>query len=125
MGGAMCWEGGKETPDSRASRQGVAGASDRPRCPYHLCSHLQIGPDYVGFQRPLPFNVSTSWNPRLHHIDTITRTQCGVEHLTIEFPYSSYLGMNKEQGWNALQFWWTPNSWVNDVKIVNAGGCVH
>jgi hypothetical protein len=29
--------------------------------------------------------------------------------------------MNREQGWNALQFWWTPNSWVKDVKIVNAG----
>jgi hypothetical protein len=29
--------------------------------------------------------------------------------------------MNREQGWNALNFWWTPHSWVDDVSILNAG----
>jgi hypothetical protein len=29
--------------------------------------------------------------------------------------------MNKEQGWNAINFWWTPHSWINDVSILNAG----
>jgi hypothetical protein len=29
--------------------------------------------------------------------------------------------MNREQGWNALNFWWSPHSWVNDVSIINAG----
>jgi hypothetical protein len=28
--------------------------------------------------------------------------------------------MNTERGWNALHFWWTPHSWVNDVAILNA-----
>ncbi len=84
---------------------------------------LQIGSNYVDFRRPLPWNVSTAWNPNIYSLDSFTRTQCGVEHLTIKFPWTSYPGMNKEQGYNALNFWWTPHSWVNDVAIVNAGGC--
>lgn len=85
----------------------------------------QIGPDYVGFDRPLPVNVSTLYRPELHSWASYTRTECGVEQLTIQMPWSPYAGMNKEAGWNALNFWWTPNSWVSDVAIFNAGvaGC--
>lgn len=82
---------------------------------------MQIGPDFIGFDRPLAVNVSTLWQPEIHGWDAFTRTQCGVEKLTIMFPWTSYAGMNKEQGWNALNFWWTPHSWVNDVSILNAG----
>lgn len=82
---------------------------------------LQIGPDYVDFDRPLAFNVSTGWNPEIHSWVPFTRTQCGIEKLTIEFPWTPYAGMNKEQGWNALNFWWTPHGWVDDVTILNAG----
>lgn len=81
----------------------------------------QIGPDYIGFTRPLLFNVSTVWRPTLYGLDGFTRSLCGVEHLTIAFPWSPYNGMNRELGLNALQFWMTPNSWVDDVAVVNAG----
>lgn len=86
---------------------------------------LQIGPDYIGFERPLAVNVTTGWTPEIHSWTSYTRTECGVEKLTIEMPWTSYAGMNKERGWNALNFWWTPHSWVNDVSILNAGqACV-
>jgi hypothetical protein len=68
--------------------------------------------------------VSTGWNPQLHTWASYTRTECGIEHLSIRFPWTSYGGMNREQGLNALNFWWTPHSWVDDVEIVNAGACV-
>jgi len=44
-----------------------------------------------------------------------------IQSLTIEMPWNPNLGMNKEQGWNALNFWWTPHSWIDDISIVNAG----
>lgn len=82
---------------------------------------LQIGPDYVDFDRPLSLNVSTSWSPEIHTWAAYTRTEVGIEKLTIECPWTAYAGMGKEQGWNALNFWWTPHSWVDDVSILNAG----
>lgn len=85
---------------------------------------LQIGTDYIGFGRHLLFNVSTAWNPQIHTLDVFTRTECGLEHLTIKFPWTPYAGMNKEQGYNAVNFWWTPNSWISDVAIANAGKLV-
>eukprot|EP00879_Flechtneria_rotunda_P023635 GHRR01025009.1.p1 GENE.GHRR01025009.1~~GHRR01025009.1.p1 ORF type:complete len:378 (+),score=81.41 GHRR01025009.1:302-1435(+) len=81
----------------------------------------EIGPDYVGFERPLAVNVSTAWKPEIHSWAPFTRTECGVEHLTIQMPWTPYNQVNKELGWNALNFWWTPHSWVNDVDIQNAG----
>lgn len=84
---------------------------------------MQIGPDYVDFDRPLAFNVSTAWNPEVHTWASFTRTECGIEKLTIECPWTAYGGMNTERGWNALNFWWTPHSWVDDVSILNSGVC--
>jgi hypothetical protein len=81
----------------------------------------QVGPDYVDFDRPLSFNVSTTWNPEIHTWAPYTRTECGIEKMTIEFPWTAYGGMNTERGWNALNFWWTPHSWIDDVSILNAG----
>lgn len=82
---------------------------------------LQIGLDYVDFDRPLSFNVSTNWNPEIHTWAAYTCTEVGIEKLTIECPWTAYAGMGKEQGWNALNFWWTPHSWVDEVSILNAG----
>jgi hypothetical protein len=82
---------------------------------------LQIGPDYIDFDRPLSVNVSTSWNPEIHTWAAYTRTEVGIEKLAIECPWTAYAGMNREQGWNALNFWWTPHSWVDNVSILNAG----
>lgn len=86
-----------------------------------VVTQLQIGPDYVGFERPLAVNVSTAWRPEIHTWASHTRTECGIEKLTIQMPWTPYLGMNKEQGWNGVNFWWTPNSWINDVSILNSG----
>ncbi|KAF6262421.1 hypothetical protein COO60DRAFT_1676006 [Scenedesmus sp. NREL 46B-D3] len=80
----------------------------------------EIGANFIGFDRPLAVNVSTAWRPEVHSWASYTRTECGVEKLTIRMPWSSYAGMNREQGWNALNFWWTPHSWVNDVSIINS-----
>jgi hypothetical protein len=103
-----------------------ASSGHPPNLPLPLpCPSIlhQIGPDYIGFTRPLLFNVSTVWRPTLYGLDGFTRSLCGVEHLTIAFPWTPYNGMNRELGLNALQFWMTPNSWVDDVAVVNAGVC--
>jgi hypothetical protein len=87
----------------------------------HTHATTQLGPDYVTFDRPLPFNVSTAWKPEVHTWAPYTRTECGIEKLTIRAPWTPYAGMGREQGWNALNFWWTPHSWVDDVSILNTG----
>jgi hypothetical protein len=50
-----------------------------------LC--LQIGPNFIGFDRPLAVNVSTAWNPEIHSWSSYTRTDCGVEKLTIRYEF--------------------------------------
>ena len=73
----------------------------------------------MAFDRPLAVNVSTAWRPELHTWAPFTRTECGVEHLTIAAPWSPYAGFGRELGYNALNFWWTPHSWVHDVALLN------
>lgn len=108
----------------RAAREQQSQSQSQPKLPATAScpgAALQIGPDYVDFDRPLSVNVSTSYNPEIHTWASHTRTEVGIEKLTIECPWTAYAGMNREQGWNALNFWWTPHSWVDDVSILNAG----
>ncbi|KAF8061410.1 hypothetical protein HT031_004501 [Scenedesmus sp. PABB004] len=47
-------------------------------------------------------------------------TGVGVEDLTVEFPWTPYLGHHEEPGYNAIEFEAATNSWVRRVRIINA-----
>lgn len=36
--------------------------------------HLQVGVDFLDLGRELPYNVSTSWTPRIYSMDSIPRS---------------------------------------------------
>ena len=49
------------------------------------------------------------------------RSTVGIQGVTIRFPWTPYNGFNTEQGYNAILMGSIINSWIQDVKIVNAG----
>jgi hypothetical protein len=73
----------------------------------------------IELERPLTVDLETRWSPRL--LAFVPRTaEVGVQHLTIHFPDSRYGGHFKEAGYNAIEFAGLFNSWIRDVRIVNA-----
>ncbi|MBW2522796.1 MAG: hypothetical protein JRI23_01410, partial [Deltaproteobacteria bacterium] len=72
----------------------------------------------VSIDRHLPVDIDTAWSPEVLEFDP-NRSEIGVEHLTIEFPLTSYPGHFDEQGYNAIDFFRAVNSWVRDVEILN------
>lgn len=50
------------------------------------------GPDWIKFDRPLPVNVRLNWKPELHKFVPMIDGACGIEFLTVQFPYTLYPG---------------------------------
>lgn len=80
---------------------------------------IGIAGDLVTLERALPFDVKVSWTPELHVYKT-TVEEVGVEELTIEFPVMPYPDHFKEAGYNAITLKNAANSWIRNVKILNA-----
>lgn len=52
-----------------------------------------VGAGYVDLERPLPFNVSLAWAPRIHKYEPAPGgRECGIEELTLRFEWSPYNG---------------------------------
>jgi hypothetical protein len=73
----------------------------------------------IELERPLTVDVETRWAPRVLAYAP-RATEVGVQHLTIRFPESDYPGHFKEPGYNAIEFTGLFDSWIRDVRIVNA-----
>lgn len=67
----------------------------------------------ITIERPLPVDAFSSWKPRVWTTGGFRRTLCGVEHLTLALPYSVWLGLGRERGYNLLGFAQVQHSWVN------------
>lgn len=78
-----------------------------------------VGAGSIVLERPLPLAVDTSWKPELRAVSPSVR-EVGVEHLTFEFPGTTYPGHFKEHGYNAIQLNGVLDSWVSHVEILNA-----
>jgi len=70
-------------------------------------------------ERTLPVDIDLAWSPDVRPVSA-TVAEMGIEHLTIEFPLTTYPGHFSEQGYNAIDFREVAHSWVRDVEILNA-----
>lgn len=77
-----------------------------------------ISGNTITFKQPLSFKVDKSWNPRVLKINP--QQHNGVRNLTIQMPNGSASRHLEERGFNAIGFRTVTNSWVTNVKIVNA-----
>jgi len=68
--------------------------------------------------RPLRADVSTEWTPVLKRYAP-TLENCGVEHLSIEFPATPYRGHWTEEGFNPVEIKGAADCWIRGLKIVN------
>ncbi|MGE0784644.1 MAG: glycosyl hydrolase family 28-related protein [Sandaracinaceae bacterium] len=74
--------------------------------------------DAITLERALPLDLEARWSPTIH-AQRPTREEIGIEHLTMEFPVTTYPGHFNELGYNAIQLHATYHSWVRDVTILN------
>ena len=70
-------------------------------------------------ERPLRTDVRAAWSPEIHTFKPSVQ-DAGIEDLTIEFPEVKYPGHHKERGYNAIYFETIANSWIRNIKILNA-----
>jgi hypothetical protein len=73
----------------------------------------------VTVDRPLRLDVRPEWQPVLHHYRP-TVEEVGIEHLTFEFEGAKKKKHLLEEGYNAIQFRDVFNSWVRDVRMIDA-----
>lgn len=73
----------------------------------------------ITLERPLPVDVRLVWTPEVHRFAP-TVQDVGIENLTLRFPDEVYRGHFSEVGYNGIFFYMVANSWVRNVKIINA-----
>lgn len=73
----------------------------------------------VTLERRIPVRVDTTWNPQIYRFAPNVR-EVGVENITIQMKATTYPGHLKEKGFNGVHFDYVANSWVRNVKVVNA-----
>jgi hypothetical protein len=78
-----------------------------------------VSGNQIELERPLPYDVRADWTPEIHRFVPSVQ-EVGIEHLSIHFPWTPYLGHFKEKGYNGLFFLDVADCWVNDVEIQNA-----
>lgn len=79
----------------------------------------EIDGNTVEIERALPVDIDTGWSPEVLPFEPRV-SEIGVEHLTIQFPLTTYPGHFDEQGYNAIDFSGVANSWVRNVEILNS-----
>ena len=79
---------------------------------------VKIDGQTLTLDRPLRADVSTEWTPVLKRYAP-TLENCGVEHLTIEFPATPYRGHWTEEGFNPVEIKGAADCWIRGLKIVN------
>lgn len=80
---------------------------------------VDVNDDSIELDRPLRLDVWLEWEPILHTYQS-TVEEVGLEGVTFEF-----LGVEKkkhllEEGFNAIQMNGALNSWVKDVRVIDA-----
>ncbi|GBF90605.1 hypothetical protein Rsub_03177 [Raphidocelis subcapitata] len=93
---------------------------------------IAVGADWIKLERPLPVRVDPKFMPMIDG-------SAGVEHLTVQFPFTAYPGHFKarrpalraprlpmmtasapdELGWNGIHLNQVSNGWVRHVRIEN------
>jgi len=82
----------------------------------------EIQNDRIYIKEPLLHDVKSEWSTILAPADLLT--EVGIEKLRIEFPQTDYGGHHLEEGFNAIYISSLANSWVRDVKVINADNAI-
>jgi hypothetical protein len=80
---------------------------------------VAVGSNDVQIERALPVDIDLAWSPTVYVLSR-TAEEVGLEHLTIQFPETSYPGHFDELGYNAVHYRGMFNSWVRNVRVLNA-----
>eukprot|EP00775_Hariotina_reticulata_P011527 gene11526-11670_t len=86
----------------------------------HLSRVLAVGLDWLELERPLHVDVDLAFQPQIVRNVEAKVVGAGIEDLTIEFPWTPYLGHHEEAGWNGIEFVAAMNCWIRRVRIINA-----
>jgi hypothetical protein len=78
-----------------------------------------VGAGSITLERALPVAVDTRWKPRVLAAMPTTR-EFGIENLTLEMAAVRYPGHFMERGYNGIYYIGTHDSWIRDVRLVNA-----
>jgi hypothetical protein len=84
---------------------------------------VEIGDKYLVIDRPLRTDVDINWYPSLNTFESSVYN-VGITNLAIEFPRVAKKEHLKEDGYNAIEFKYTTDSWVKNVKIINSDNAV-
>ncbi len=84
---------------------------------YTRVSKLDAGG--IEIERALPLDVELEWSPVIKSVKPGV-SEIGVEELAVEFPETTYPGHFDELGYNAVHFNNVQDSWVKNVRVVNA-----
>ena len=78
-----------------------------------------VSANTIELERPLPYDVRVEWKPEIHRFAPSVQ-EFGLEHLSIHFPWSPYLGHFREKGYNGVFLQSVTNCWIRDVQIQNS-----
>ncbi|PKB82202.1 MAG: hypothetical protein BZY88_04890 [SAR202 cluster bacterium Io17-Chloro-G9] len=79
----------------------------------------EIQGNTILLERPLRTDVRPEWGAEIREFNP-TVSEVGIESLTMEFPDPPYPGHHDSLGHNAVYFEYVTDSWVRDVKFINA-----
>ncbi|KAL4423184.1 hypothetical protein ABPG77_000317 [Micractinium sp. CCAP 211/92] len=79
---------------------------------------VAVGPGWVQFERPLPYDIRTKWKPQLHRF-TPTVVESGFENFSILFKWSPYPDHLDVKGMNGISLMDLANCWVSNILITD------
>ena len=91
----------------------------RPRSIEWVARVVRADAERITLDRPLRLDARPEWQAVLHHYRP-TVEEVGIENLTFEFPGVPKKKHLLEEGFNAIQFGDVFNSWVRNVRFVDA-----
>jgi hypothetical protein len=89
----------------------------------HISRVRSVDGAALTLERPLRTELRMEWKPEVRLFKPRMQ-EVGIEHLAFEFPDKPYMGHFTEQGSNAISIVGAANSWVRDVRILNADSAV-
>ncbi|PSC74164.1 sugar phosphate phosphate translocator [Micractinium conductrix] len=90
----------------------------RPIAPT-LCGVAAVGPDWIEFERAVPYDLRLKWRPVVHFA-AATVQHSGFEGFAVEFPTSPYSSHLDVRGYNAFGVYEAQNCWLRNLKVLNA-----
>ncbi|KAL4458887.1 hypothetical protein ABPG75_013752 [Micractinium tetrahymenae] len=79
---------------------------------------VAVGPGWVQFERPLPYDIRTKWKPQLHRFNPAV-VESGFENFSILFKWSPYPDHLDVKGNNGISLMDLAHCWVSNILITD------